>query len=200
MLSAKTQFTENLRRVRELGTIAGAVQTLTNATIDVSDLWRAQIVLSVSALDYLVHELARLGMIECAKGTRPKTDAFFRFEVPLSAAESAVAGAAHEVWVGETVKQKHSWQSFQDPEKVADAIRLISPVKLWERVSQEINMTAADVKTQLKLIVDRRNKIAHEADTDPTNPGFRWFIDQPTAKDAVDFVEKVGNAIYAVVT
>lgn len=199
MLSAKTQFTENLRRVRELGTIAVAVRNLTTAAIDVSDLWRAQIVLSVSALDYLVHELARLGMIECARGVRPKTDAFFRFDVPLAAAESAVAGAAHEVWVGETVKQKHSWQSFQDPDKLADAIRLISAVKLWERVGQEINLPAADVKTQLKLVVDRRNKIAHEADTDPANPGFRWFIDEPTAKDAVDFVERVGNAIYTVV-
>jgi hypothetical protein len=48
---------------------------MTTVAIDVSDMLRAQIVLGVSALDHLVHEMARLGMIESAKGARQKTDA-----------------------------------------------------------------------------------------------------------------------------
>lgn len=59
-------------------------------------------------------------------------------------------------------------------------------------------MIAKDVKARLKLIVDRRNKIAHEADLDPTSPGFRWRIDGPMVKDAVDFIEHLGDAIYQV--
>jgi len=146
MLSAQCQFRENLKRVRELGGLAVAVQSLTTSAIDVSDLWRSQIVLVVSALDYFIHELARLGMIECAKGARAKTDAYLRFEIPLSATESAIAGSAHEVWVGETVRERHSWQSFQDPDKLADAIRLMSPVKLWEAVGIELGIPPKDVK------------------------------------------------------
>jgi hypothetical protein len=198
MLSAQTQFRENLKRVRELGGLAVAVQSLTTSAIDVSDLWRAQIVLVVSALDHFIHELARLGMIECSKGSRPKTDAYFRFEMPLSATESGFAGLPHEVWVGDTVREKHSWQSFQDPDKLADAIRLISPVKLWEAVGNELGVPHKDIKTRLKLIVDRRNKIAHEADQDPTNPSFRWPIDAALVNDTVDFVERVADAIYKV--
>jgi hypothetical protein len=199
MLSAQSQFKENLKRVRELGGLAVAVQSLTTSAIDVSDLWRSQIVLVVSALDYFIHELARLGMIECAKGRRAKTDAYLRFEMPLSATESAIAGSAYEVWVGETVRERHSWQSFQDPDKLADAIRLMSPVKLWEAVGHELGEPPRDVKTRLKLIVDRRNQIAHEADLDPTNPGTRWPINAPLVDDTVDFIEKVGDAIYKVV-
>lgn len=198
MLSAQAQFRENLKRVRELGGLAVAVQSLTTSAIDVSDLWRSQIVLVVSALDYFIHELARLGMIECAKGTRAKTDAYLRFEMPLSAAESAIAGSTHEVWVGETVRERHSWQSFQDPDKLADAIRLMSPVKLWEAVGNELGIAPKDVKTRLKLIVDRRNQIAHEADLDPTSPGARWPINAPLVNDTVDFIQKVGDAIYKV--
>ncbi|MCB9909825.1 MAG: hypothetical protein H6829_06100 [Planctomycetes bacterium] len=198
MLSAQTQFKENLKRVRELGGVAAAVQSLTTSAIDVSDLWRAQVVLAVSALDYFIHELARLGMIDCAKGARPKTDAYLRFDVPLSATESALNGTMHEVWVGETVRQKHSWQSFQDPDKLADAIRLISPVKLWEDVGVELSMPPKDVKTRLKLVVDRRNKIAHEADLDPANPGFRWPITAPMVNDTIDFVESLGDAVFKV--
>lgn len=198
MLSAQRQFKENLKRVRELGGVAAAVQSLTTSAIDVSDLWRAQVVLAVSALDYFIHELARLGMIDCAKGARPKTDAYLRFDIPLSATESALSGTTHEVWVGETVREKHSWQSFQDPDKLADAIRLISPVKLWEGVGVELSMLPKDVKTRLKLVVDRRNKIAHEADLDPANPGFRWPITAPMVNDTIDFIERLGDAIFKV--
>lgn len=198
MISAQTQFKENLKRVRELGGLAVAVQSITTSAIDVSDLWRSQIVLVVSALDYFIHELARLGMIECAKGSRAKTDSYLKFELPLSATESAIAGSVHEVWVGETVREKHSWQSFQDPDKLADAIRLMSPVKLWEAVGNELGKPPKDVKTRLKLIVDRRNQIAHEADLDPISPGARWPINAPMVNDTVDFIEKVGDAIYKV--
>lgn len=198
MLSAQAQFQENLKRVRELGGLAVAVQSLTTSAIDVSDLWRSQIVLVVSALDYFIHELVRLGMIECSKGTRAKTDAYLRFQMPLSATESAMAGSAHEIWIGEIVRERHSWQSFQDPDKLADAIRLISAVKLWESVGIELGGQPKDIKTRLKLIVDRRNQIAHEADLDPTNPGVRWPINGPLVDDTVDFIEKLGNAIYKV--
>lgn len=198
MLSAQTQFKENLKRVRELGDLAAAIQSLTMSVIDVSDIWRAQVVLVVSALDYFVHELARLGMVECAKGTRPKTNAYLRFDIPLAATESALSGTSHEIWVGETVREKHAWQSFQDPDKLADAVRLISPIKLWDCVGVELGIPGKDVKTRLSLIVDRRNKIAHEADLDPANPGFRWPITAPMAKDTVDFIERLGDSIFKV--
>ncbi len=196
MRRCRLQFNENLIRVRELGALADAVNGLTTSVIDVSDLWRAQVVLVVSAFDNFVHDITRVGMIECAKGLRPKTDAYLRFELPLSATDLGIAGTAHEVWIGETVRQKHSWQSFQDPDKVADAIRLVTPIRLWEEVGRELSLTPADVKTRLKLIVDRRNKIAHEADLDPASPGFRWAIDKLQASETVDFIESLANAIY----
>jgi hypothetical protein len=199
MISAHIQFKENIKRVRELGGVATAVQSLTTSLVDVSDLWRAQMVLVVSALDHFIHEVTRQGMIECAKGARPKTDRYLSFDIPLSATESALSGTELEVWVGETTRQKHSWQSFQDPDRIAEAIRLISPAKLWDAVGAELSMQPKDVKTRLKLVVDRRNKIAHESDIDPTNPGFRWPITAPIADDSIEFIERLGDAIFKVV-
>jgi hypothetical protein len=74
----------------------------------------------------------------------------------------------------------------------------MSPVKLWEAVGNDLGVPPKDVKTRLKLIVDRRNQIAHEADLDPTSPGARWPINAPLVNDTVDFIEKVGVAIYKV--
>lgn len=198
MHSAIQQFRDNLLRARELGTLAAVVGKIGTPAIDVSDMWRAQVVLGVGALDHLVHEMARLGMIESSKGTRPKTDAFLRFQLPLDAVGLGLAGQAHELWLGEAVREKHSWLSFQHPDKIADAIRLISSIKLWEEVGKELGLLAQDIRVRLELVVDRRNKIAHEADMDPTNPGFRWPITDAMVSDALDFVERVAEAIFKV--
>jgi hypothetical protein len=196
MNSALRQFRANLLRARELGKLAAAVTEITTPAIDVSDMWRAQIVLGVSALDHLIHEIARLGMIDSAKGTRPKTNAFLRFQLPFDAIKRGLSGQPHELWLGEAVREKHSWISFQHPDKIADAIRLISSVKLWDKVGKELGMLSQDAKLRLELIVDRRNKIAHEADMDPTNPGFRWLITDAMARDAIDFIDRVAEAIF----
>jgi hypothetical protein len=193
------QFQENLKRARDLGDLAVSIGAMTTQAIDISDIWRAELVLAVSALDHFIHELARTGMVEIANGTRTKTDAYLRFRIPLAAAESALAGVPHDLWFTEAVREQHSWLSFQDPEKIADAIRLVSTAKLWDEVAAELGLPARDVKTRLKLVVERRNKIAHEADMDPANPGFRWPIAFSQVRDATDFIEIVGCAIHKVV-
>lgn len=198
MHSAIQQFHGNMLRARELGRLAAAIAKITTPAIDVSDIWRSQIVLGVSALDHFVHELTRLGMIETARGARPRTDAFLRFELPLGAVEDGLAGQAHELWLGEAVRDKHSWLSFQHPDKIAEAIRLISSVKLWEEVGKETGLPGQDVKARLELVIERRNKIAHEADMDPTNPGFRWPIDEAMAGDSLDFIERIAEAMFKV--
>jgi hypothetical protein len=88
--------------------------------------------------------------------------------------------------------------SFQQPDKIADAIRLISSIELWNLVAIELGMSSADVKTGLKIIIDRRNTIAHEADMDPTNPGFRWTINANMANEATDFIDRIAEAIFKV--
>jgi hypothetical protein len=84
--------------------------------------------------------------------------------------------------------------------KVADGIRLISEIKLWEAVAARLGVTAAQVKQRLGLIVDRRNKIAHEADLDPTYPKVRWPISAADVDGVVEFLERVVEAIHVEVT
>ncbi|MDE5122675.1 MAG: hypothetical protein O4965_22525 [Trichodesmium sp. St19_bin1] len=48
-------------------------------------------------------------------------------------------------------------------------------------------------------MVERRNKIAHEADIDPSyNIGERWPIDEDMVNDAVNFIEGVVHSIHQV--
>ncbi|MOA60538.1 hypothetical protein D3C78_1854410 [compost metagenome] len=59
-----------------------------------------------------------------------------------------------------------------------------------------MNSESQNLKTNLNLIVDRRNKIAHEADMDPTCPGFRWPIDDVMVEESINFVSVLINNIH----
>jgi hypothetical protein len=52
-----------------------------------------------------------------------------------------------------------------------------------------------DVKTQLETLVTRRNQIGHEADLN-IQDGSKNNISDIDVKDSVNFIEKLGNAIF----
>lgn len=201
MQSAIDLFRISIRRVRELIAVHNSLKAQASSVLDLSDMLRAALVLAVSALDYYIHEVVRIGMLEIHRGPRPEPPGFSRFEISLGSARAGInAGQNIDSWLEDEIRQRLSYKSFQKPEHIADAIRLISNKKLWEEVS--INMgrlpkDAKDIKNQLSLIVDRRNKIAHEADIDPSYPiGDRWPIDELLVNEAVDFIEQVVESIH----
>jgi hypothetical protein len=139
-------------------------------------------------------------MLESWVGTRAQTDALQRYQLPLPIAKGlSNVGTAQQVLDAE-IRTKHSFLSFQHPDKVADAIRLFSEVRLWDEVGREIGLPAPVIKSSLSLIVDRRNKIAHEADIDPSYPGQRWPIDVPMVEEIFDKIEAICRAIFKVST
>jgi hypothetical protein len=247
MQSALDQFRISIGRVRDLIALHNSLKATAASALDLSDILRASLVLVVSALDYYIHEVVTLGMLEIYRGQRPEPSppanttqsAFSRFQVSLGTARQELMIAidvaswlendiqqihgstflqqSHTIsslipvisnsianklnsnisWLENEIRESLSFKSFQQPDKIADAIRLISDKKLWDEVSTKIGKPTKDIKQQLILIVDRRNKIAHEADIDPTfNIGNRWNIDEFLVNDAVDFIEQVVESIH----
>jgi RiboL-PSP-HEPN len=197
MKRALDQFRDNLSRARALSGLAKSLETLTTTVVDSTDIYRASLVLGVSALDQFVHEFVRFGMLEVHQMRRPVTPAISSFRVPLGAAMiGIVVDPTGTDWLDATIRDAHSWRSFQHPDKIAEAIRLVSTVTLWEEVAKEVGSDAKVVRARLTAIVDRRNQIAHEADMDPTNPGNRWPIDYDLTQDALDYLDRVVHAIY----
>ncbi|MBE9065385.1 hypothetical protein IQ260_01825 [Leptolyngbya cf. ectocarpi LEGE 11479] len=246
MQSALDQFRISIARVRDLIAIHGSVQTQATAVLDLTDILRAALVMSVSALDYYIHEVATLGMLEIHRGQRPEPalsrntsqSAFSRFKVSLGnarqerlialdiatwleqdiqqsmgsdftaescrlnellpAVTSSIANRLNSSpWLEDEIRESLSYKSFQTPNNIADAIRLISDISLWTNVAARLNTSAEIVKQKLTLIVERRNKIAHEADIDVTyGIGNRWPIDEILVNEAVTFIEQVVEAIH----
>lgn len=190
-------FEASLERARALGVMHAALKDLTTAVIDPSDLLRAQIVLAVSSLDHLVHEITVRGMLEIYDGRRGATPHYLKFKVPINAFGATSAALSRGAFES-AIRESHSYLSFQRPEKIADAIRLFSTVSLWQEVAAQLSMPVDDLKGRLDLAVDRRNKIAHEADLDPSYPGQRWPIVTKDAEGVVDLIEDAGKAVHSV--
>jgi hypothetical protein len=167
--------------------------------VDLSDMLRAEMVLIVSALDHFIHEITRLGMMEVWRGSRTATPAYLKFSVSLNVVTQLSGPGGADAPLETEIRTRHGFLSFQQPDDIANAIRLFSAVEIWKQISATLGQDPQDVKAQLKLIVARRNKIAHEADIDPSYPGQRWPIGRSDVEDALAFVEKVGEAIFTLV-
>ncbi|WNZ46778.1 HEPN domain-containing protein [Leptolyngbya boryana CZ1] len=248
MQSALDQFRISIGRVRDLIALHNSVKAQATGALDVSDMLRAALVLAVSALDYYVHEVVVLGMVEIHRGQRSEPapsanttySAFSRFQVSLGGARqdrltaidiaswleteiqqthgyaflqqpymvSALIPAISDSimnrlnnasWLEDEIRERLGYQSFQQADKIADAIRYVSDKRLWDEVATKMSKSAKDIKQQLNSIVDRRNKIAHEADIDPTfNIGSRWSIDEVLVGDAVDFINQLVESIHQI--
>ncbi len=193
MKAALDDFIISLAHVRNVGGVYGSIKALTTPALDLSDLLRTQLVMCVSALDRYVHEVTRLGMLATLAGKRPPTDAFQKYEIALGSVSQATAALASDAWLDTEIRTRHGYLSFQQPEKIADAIRLISSVELWNALGAKLKQPPKALKTELQLIVSRRNQIVHEADVDPTyaGSGDRWPITAPMVNDAVVFIERL---------
>ena len=200
MQSAIDQFNISIRRVRDMIAIHNSIKAQATTVLDLSDILRAALVLSVSALDYYIHEIVRIGMLEIYQNQRLEPLAFSRFQISLGSARQQINSESNgNSWLESEIRERHGYKSFQKPDNIADAIRLISDKKLWEEVSRQMNRPAREIKQQLSLIVDRRNKIAHEADIDPTlSLGNRWPIDEISTAETADFIETVAQSIHKI--
>ena len=199
MQEAIDQFRANQVRVRNLGRIADAPDSQTAQAMDLSDILRAEFVLAVSALDHFVHEVARLGMLEAYRGEREKTPQFLQFRISVGGALRGISENPSGEWLDDEIRARNGHRTFQNPDRIAEALRLVSDIRLWDEVAGRMDMSPQEVRERLNLIVDRRNGIAHEADVNPIFHEGLLPIDRRMADDAVDFIERVGENIYAVI-
>lgn len=195
MTGALEAFKYNIHRVNEMRGLHSALIIQVTPAIDLSDLLRSLHVLAVSALDHYVHELVLAGMMETFDGLRAPTAAYSKFRLTMSSILGTMTMSEARSNIEADIRTQHSFLSFQRPDKIADAIRLFSDVDLWSSVETKLHQPKAKIKVQLQLIVDRRNKIAHEADVDPSFPTARWPINPEDVAFVCQFIEELAEAI-----
>lgn len=115
--------------------------------------------------------------------------------------KGAINNPFNSDWLENQIISQHSWKSFQQSKKIEEALALVSDKKLWEEISRLLNVDSEELKKRLNLIVDRRNKIAHEADIAPSSPGVveRWPIDEIMVEDILTFIQNIVTTIHKII-
>jgi hypothetical protein len=196
-------------RCAELSALHAYLANRVSAVLHPDELLRSEWVARLSALDLYVHELVAQRMLAIFEGRLPPTPAYLRFQVPTEtldrirgAPSSLEASAGFDL----EVRSQLSRNTFQHPDNIADAVRLCCGVELWNEVAIRLGATpqnkitiAKGLRRDLSLIVERRNKIAHEGDLQPTISREPWPISQADVAFVANHIEKIVRAIDDVV-
>jgi hypothetical protein len=203
MHKAIQQFEVNIQAARQLGILYEAFSDKVTEAICLDELLRAEIVLGVSALDCYVHDLVRIGMTRAFIAASGEPKAFLNSSVSFNFVKTMLVTPSASDRLSlfdQEIRRLHGFKTFQSATNVAQALSLIGLGNLWEKAATQLGMMPSDAKTRLDVIVDRRNRIAHEGDIDPTmGIGAKYSIDLPTVRQAVGFLDSLAHAIQQVV-
>lgn len=202
-------FSAVWERCAQLSTIHAYLDKHLATILQPDELLRAEWVARVSALDLYVHEVVAQGMVSIFEGTRAATPAFLRFPVSAdtlarirASSSPAEASAAFDLFVRSTLSRV----TYQFPDDIAEGIRLCSTVELWNEVALQVGATASrknsvakSLKTDLSLVVRRRNVIAHEGDLQSSVPREPWPISRADLATVRGCIERLVNAMDAVI-
>ncbi|MFC3913605.1 HEPN domain-containing protein [Pseudaeromonas sharmana] len=181
----------------------------TTKALNSDELLRAEWVARISALDLYIHELVAGLMVEIFIGNRPSTPAFNKFMLSNDAI-NRIMNASNQTEAGSIfdleVRRQLGFVTYQGHESIADGIRLVSSVELWNSIASHYGATgtnhqkkAKEIKGQLSAIVSRRNQIAHEGDMQPTAPRTPWPIHKNDLEIVREFIKKLVLGIDAIV-
>ena len=196
MTNSHTLFNRNIESINALENIYVYFSDKVEA-LDISEILRAEFVLIVSAFDYYIHDIVRNGMLEMFEGTKPQNKNYDQFCISLKTLSIILTASNPEERrsiLDLEIKKITSKDSYQSPANVEKALGLIDFTNVWSTISPVVGLCASDIKNKLALVVQRRNKIAHEADID-TVTNMKTEIDREIVDDVKSFIVKIVTAI-----
>ncbi|WP_143071548.1 HEPN domain-containing protein [Tranquillimonas rosea] len=190
------EFRKRIEECRERCAVFEYLDATVTVPIEYSDILRAQVVNIISALDTYVHNIVQLGVMNAFHGKSAATSALLNEKISVRDF-LFVAGqvdSAEQVF-SDFIKNKTGYQSFQSPDSISAALALVSAApNKWKLIADEISLSRDTAISQLNLIVQRRNGIAHECDIDPIS-GDKFPLTLSECRRTVDFVASVVDAI-----
>ena len=175
-----------------------------------SPLLRSAIVSAVAALDNYMHLVVVNKCFTLLSGERthvPK--ALQKLEVPAIAAFETVEKLRKNpkskpgYKLKEQIRDKFSNQTIQSSGQIDNVVKLMGITEFWTRVETKMKgkLNAGNIQKKLNEIVNRRNKIAHEADIIKKSRGVSSTFAEITKSDAekaVTFITDFVTALDAI--
>ncbi len=151
------------------------------------------IILSVSALDFYIHEIVKHMILVIFDGRAAKTPSYKKFIVSLECVEKAIRNPELLDWLDEEVYHRNSYKSFQRADKISEAMKLIYPDKIWDKLAPILSMEKKAIKDKLDDIVVIRDDLSHQ-DCSTTNT----LISSDTLSN-IQFIQNIVEGIHQLV-
>ena len=195
MSDAKAKFTKSVEATFVLGAIYDYLSNQVTA-FDISEILRAQFVLLVSTLDFYIHEIVRDGVL-CSFDESEASTGLSKIAIPLGIVKtlfSVDSETERKMILNGVIKDITSKHSYQAPHAIEKALALIEIKNVWSKLSDFSLDSPEVIKNKLALIVNRRNKIVHEADINFVT-GEKDEIDKQTVQDCYDYLFWLVNSL-----
>lgn len=193
MIKPIEQFKLHISEIKKMRDLYNFNSQILSPGIDIDGVLRSEIVFIVSALDQYIHQMILDRMIDIILNNRSNPSSFCKLLLGLDSLNNILnivnTGNMTDIvpFIEQDIKIKLSWRSFQQPDKINEALKMINDKNIWKEVSTLYGMAVNDIKERLSVIVKRRDCIAHEADFDPVN-NCQYSISPSITKEAVNFI------------
>lgn len=209
-MTPKQYFDEIWDRSNVFAALHAYVANNAAAVMQPDELLRAEWAMRVGALDLYVHEVVAQNLLKIFQGIRPTCPGYSKLQISsdtLMRIHSNGKGMASEVAFDLEVRTRLERVTYQYPDDIADGIRMISGVELWAglathhgaKTPSDCKSIAAAAKSELRHIVNRRNKIVHEGDLHPASPRTPWPITRSDVNAVRTRIEWIVTGIEAIV-
>lgn len=189
-----TLFKSQIARAHDLAGLSESMSSITHGVVDGRDLLRSAVVQSVAALDHYCHGIILDYSVDILLGRRQTHSKNSKVSLPLATA-AEVFGADSDAEAESIARARMAdllaRQTFQSPEAIASGFGLVGITQIWSSAFDNPSGT----REKLSLIVDRRNKIVHQGDTDPLSPDQLTPIDVDDAQYSVGQIELIVHTI-----
>lgn len=187
MHSAKSLFDQNIQSAIDCVSLYKGLAQLKTG-MDIDWILRAATVFAVSALDTYFHDKVKYKVGHFDLNNLPP--ALAAFEIPVRSLsdweDAARKGNVLRNWVTDHL----SVRPLQQPDKIADAMKLAGYEALWDRIEPK-KEDKKKLLEALRELTARRNQIAHEGDRHTArNSGKRLRpITETQVTNWIDFVK-----------
>lgn len=195
------QFKQNINEIQKINDLYKFNKQQFKNTVDIDGLLRMEIVMAVSALDQYIHQVVVEKATDTLRNGRKIPANFSKLLLSYDSLDNILkSGNISDVivFVERDLRLKLSWRSFQQPDKISEALKYISDYNVWAEISTRMSKEVSAVKQQLELIVKRRDCIAHEADYDYINY-CQYPISDIMCSTAVNFIIELVFIIDAII-
>jgi restriction system protein len=198
------QFSQNIAYARNMVTGGRALEGLHGiganygdlAAAHPEDLYRAAWSQAVSALDHWLHqEVLEHAVALVRSDERPLPDRLSKLRMPFATVEQMTDNSVGSVFA-EFIEEETRRDTYQRSKGISEGLRLVTHLnadQIWGCIAEGLGTTAAAARDRQDRIVNRRNRIAHQADLD--KDGRRSPMPVSEVEAAVSWIEDVAKQI-----